>query len=209
MNDMIMRIGDGTGPGREAEEGGAGESGLPPDELQLEAREYIWLDEVRNGVSTTAIALREGVARRSVQWGVRRAQDREVASYQRESRIRDMLQKLDQAGAGAPRGYAGRWAGRFPPKLVPFFPIGPLTPGSACPHRGPIRHGSRLCCMVCSKSGVDDHPALKRNPKTDPRPEPKVVPQQAKASPRPETRKERRRRLFAAIQDGPRPAVAV
>jgi hypothetical protein len=25
--------------------------------------------------------------------------------------------------------------------------------------------------MVCSRSGVDDHPALKRDPRTDPRPE--------------------------------------
>jgi hypothetical protein len=63
--------------------------------------------------------------------------------------------------------------------------------------------------MVCSKSGIDDHPALRRNPKIEPRPEPKAVPQQAKAAPRPETRKERRRRLFAALQDGPMNAVAV
>jgi hypothetical protein len=63
--------------------------------------------------------------------------------------------------------------------------------------------------MVCSKSGVDDHPALKRNPRIDPRPEPEAVPRQAKAAPRTETRKERRRRLFASLQDGPRPAVAV
>jgi hypothetical protein len=84
-----------------------------------------------------------------------------------------------------------------PPKLIPFFPATGFSPGSLCPHHGPLPAGSLLCGMVCHKSGVDDHPALARDPRTDPRPERKPKP--APAAARRETRKERRRREFAHL----------
>ena len=39
--------------------------------------------------------------------------------------------------------------------LEPLFPLTPLTPSSTCPHHGPIRTGSRFCCMICHRSGQD------------------------------------------------------
>ena len=51
-------------------------------------------------------------------------------------------------------------------RLIPLFPIGTLTPQSACPHHDTIDPGSRLCCMVCHESGMDDHPGLRRDPDT-------------------------------------------
>lgn len=70
--------------------------------------------------------------------------------------------------------------------LVPLFPITSFVPGSACPHHGPIRPGSSLCCMVCDTSGLDHHPALQRDPATDPKPE-------RKPDRKPQTRKTRRK----------------
>jgi len=45
--------------------------------------------------------------------------------------------------------------------------------------------------MVCSRSGVDDHPALKRDPRTDARPERRAAALVTVAGVR-ETRKQRR-----------------
>jgi hypothetical protein len=89
---------------------------------------------------------------------------------------------------------------RRPPQLVPLFPIEPFTPQSTCPHHAPIRRGSVFCCMVCSCSGMDDHTGLQRDPKTDPTPEPKpkTAPPVMKPAVGRDTRKQRRRRLFAA-----------
>jgi hypothetical protein len=47
-----------------------------------------------------------------------------------------------------------------PPRLVPLFPVGIYTPQSVCAHHGPIQRGSLFCCMICHKSGHDDHPAV-------------------------------------------------
>ncbi len=33
-------------------------------------------------------------------------------------------------------------------------PIGPLTPGSACPHHGPLPEESRGVCAVCHATGA-------------------------------------------------------
>jgi hypothetical protein len=170
------------------------------DAVRAEAREYMWLDWEREGISPRAIARRERLSVRRIQLGLARARRRENTSRSMESRKREYLHKRDGAetkisrSPSVPDQHQGR---KQPPRLVPLFPIGPFTPASACPHQGPIRRGSVICCMVCSRSGMDDHPALKRDPGTDPPPEPKPV-----VTPRPargrETRKERRRRLFAA-----------
>ena len=136
--------------------------------LQVMAREYIWLWDHRHGISTKAIAMREGVTVQRVEFGLDRAQAQEKSS----------------ANSTAIR----------PPRLVPLFPIGSYTPLSACGHKRPIVPGSVLCCMVCHRSGVDDHPALERDPLTEPAPEPKPAPAPKKTAR--ETRKQRRQRVF-------------
>ncbi len=84
------------------------------------------------------------------------------------------------------------------PKMVPIFPIPALTPTSPCPHHQQIRKGSVFVCMVCHQSGADHHPALKRDRRTDPKPEPPTIyapPLDPKAKP---TRKQKRAAMYAA-----------
>lgn len=73
-----------------------------------------------------------------------------------------------------------RWAGwtepdQSPRDAVPLFPIPSFVPDSACPHRGPIQEGSQFVCMKCHDYGLNAHPMLTRDPRTDPKPEPVVV----------------------------------
>jgi len=140
--------------------------------LEIMAKEYIWLWDLRHGVSTEAIALREGVSAHRVRFGVARARAQE-GSYPSETAIP-------------------------PPRLVPFFPLGPFTPSSLCGHRRPIQSGSVFCCMVCHRSGIDEHPALKRDPLSDPAPEPKPASVLKKTAR--ETRKQRRQRVFGTTR---------
>jgi hypothetical protein len=208
MTSTIERIGEAAEPDREvAREESCGPGAMGG--LWAQAREYIWLDDVRSGIGIKAIALREGVGERRVQYGVKRARARESASSLRDSRARDVLRDRDVGKSARTWGSAGKWGpgSGYPPRLIPLFPIGPFTPQSKCPHIGPIRPGSRVCCMICSRSGVDDHPELKRDPRTDPRPEAKALPRARPATGH-ETRKQRRGRLFAALQNGPSQAVA-
>jgi len=115
------------------------------------------VDELRlylsdQGQSTRRIAADQGCSVRVVQVSIARALKR-----RRARRVE-------------PPPASGR---RDVPELTPLFPIAAFTPRAACPHRGAILAGSSLCCMVCHRSGLDAHPALKRDPRTDPRPEPK------------------------------------
>lgn len=161
----------------------------PETSISIHARELVWLDKLRRGYSIKEIAKREGLGCRRIQYGVSRARERRNSSRTRESTSSNKLHRRDsKIPASAIRDDPNR-----PPQLVPLFPIGAFTPGSACPHHGPIRPGSVFCCMVCSQSGVDDHPALKRDPQTDPRPERKARP--VRATGVRETRKQRRQRL--------------
>jgi hypothetical protein len=137
--------------------------------LATMANEYVWLWDVRHGLSPIEIATRDGVSVSRVRFGMSRAQALE-------------------------RNCSSDGAIRIPP-LVPLFPLGHFTPQSACRHRGPIEPGSAFCCVVCHCSGIDDHPGLQRDPLTDPTPEPKPAPARKKAAC--ETRKERRQRAFA------------
>lgn len=161
-----------------------------------EALDLEWRRKHQRGKTVAEIATAEGVSKRTVQLALARARAAEQAvdasgSDDAESPIRD-----ENAAPRTPW-----WL-----ELVPLFPIGAFTPTSKCPHHGPIRAGSLFCCMVCSNSGVDDHPSLKRDPQTDPRPEPAPAP--AAPAPRPdtaarrETRKERRRRQSNAAPVG-------
>jgi hypothetical protein len=49
-----------------------------------------------------------------------------------------------------------------PPRLEPIFGCQPFGQMTACEdvHRGPIPPGSRCCCMVCNRSGLDHVPAV-------------------------------------------------
>jgi hypothetical protein len=156
--------------------------------LATAAREYIWLYDYEHGVSRAEIAAREGLSVSRVQFGLCRARAvKRAAEAQGDAAL-----GLALAGSDLVRQ----------PRLVPLFPIGPYTPESACPHRGPIRRGLVFCCMVCHRSGMDGHPALRRDPLTDPIPDPKPPPSSTPVmrprsnAPR-ETRRERRRRMFA------------
>jgi hypothetical protein len=141
--------------------------------LAAAAREYIWLWDNRHGVSTAAIAAREGLSTGRVKEGLARAR---------------RLDRPDPAAAGVLRS----------PRLIPLFPLDSYVPASACAHRRSLRVGSLFCCMVCHRSGIDGHPALQRDPRTDPAPEPKPSVMPAKKPAR-ETRKQKRARLFAVI----------
>jgi RNA polymerase sigma factor (sigma-70 family) len=101
-----------------------------------------------------------------------------------------------------PAGRLDRATAR-PPGLVPLFPVSAFTPQSTCPHRVPIAPGSALCCMVCHRSGIDEHVALQRDPRTDPAPERKPTPPPEPGAESRETRRERRRRRFLATGSQP------
>lgn len=116
---------------------------VPPD-----VRDSLWLYLALEGMRPDEIARSAGVSVRTIQAGIREAIDREA----RRDRAR-----------------AERLPRRLP-LLIPLFPVDPFTPLSACPHHGPIEPGSDLCCMVCNRSGMDAHPALRRDPATDPIP---------------------------------------
>ena len=155
--------------------------------LAVAAREYIWLYDLRHGISINEIASREGISIRRVYDGLERA------------RAMDKQPSQDAQTGLSSRGVVSTHV----PRLIPLFPIGSYTPQSACPHLEPIERGSALCCMVCHGSGMDAHPALRRDPRMDPAPEPKAEPTapnlalQPKTGESHETRKQRRRRLFA------------
>lgn len=171
---------------------------VPAPALPTEVLESFWLEEVREGASPRTIAQRERVSLRRVQLGVSRARLRELAKARSAAATAASARRWDYEGTSA--------EARMVPRLIPLFPIESFTPTSTCGHHRPIRTGSRFCCMVCHTSGMDDHPGLKRDPRTDPAPEPKDDKEQTEAQTRSrgeatstaETRKERRKRRFVA-----------
>jgi RNA polymerase sigma factor (sigma-70 family) len=109
--------------------------------------------------------------------------------------------RVRERAAGLNLGVHARSRSR-PPGLLPLFPIVSYTPRSACPHHGPIEPGSLLCCMVCHRSGMDEHPAMRRDLRTEPAPDrkpaaPVSAPGRTGLGARLETRRERRRWRFA------------
>ncbi|MFI5387427.1 MAG: hypothetical protein ACHQ50_15065 [Fimbriimonadales bacterium] len=139
--------------------------------LQTLAEEYIWLWDTRHGASLARIAKRDGVSIQQIQAGIARA----LLSEDPES------------------DDARKYRIELPPRLIPLFPIGSYTPASACPHRGPIAHGSHLCCMVCHRSGIDGQFGLQLEPQTDPEREPK------RSRPPLQSKLERRRQRLARL----------
>lgn len=71
------------------------------------------------------------------------------------------------------RPHGGRSDRPDGPGLLLIFGCGQFIPTTTCIETGcnSIREGSRCCCAVCHKSGMDGHPALKRDPRHDPKPE--------------------------------------
>jgi hypothetical protein len=167
-----------------------------------EAREARWLYDFRSGQRIAEIARHERLSPGWIRSGLARAREREFALQSRESRLRDnarMRDRSSQSGTVQPLRETYQ-----APVLVPLFPIEPFTPHSTCPHHGPIRPGSVFCCMVCNQSGMEDHPALKRDPRTDPRPEPiPVAPPRSPSSGTRKTRKQRRSQSREARQVAP------
>jgi hypothetical protein len=113
----------------------------------------------------------------------------------------------------------------FEPPLVPHFPVVAFGPDTPCPHKREYAEGSSLCCMKCHASGKDHYrifrnvtkPADPKFKDTDLDPfakaseeryrhyvhEPEPEPTEEKPKPAADqpklTRRERRRRAFAAI----------
>jgi hypothetical protein len=152
--------------------------------LAQAAREYIWLWDHRHGLSVQEIAAHEGFSVRRVRFGLSRAAALDA-----------------QQGEGGDSGDPPR-----APLLIPMFPLLSYVPSSPCAHHGAIHSGSLFCCMVCHQSGIDGHPGLIRDPRTDPAPEPKPKPPPPlkKAV---ENRRQRRLRQFGPPK-GPSPDAA-
>jgi hypothetical protein len=184
--DPIRRSSSCFRSGKADRQGRTGHQSKQPLTLATAAKEYIWLYDFRHGIGINEIAARDGVSMRRVYDGLERAR----AMDKKPSRdAQTGLSSLDVDITHVPR-------------LIPLFPIGSYTPQSACPHLEPIEQGSALCCMVCHGSGMDAHPSLRRDPRMDPAPEPKAEPTpnfvlQPKTGESHETRKQRRRRMFA------------
>lgn len=153
--------------------------------LEVAAREWMWLYDYRHGMSLAEIAGYEGLSIERVWAGVERA-----AAHESKLSKDDLVENFKSFREND-MGF----------RLIPLFPIGAFTPQATCSHRDSIEKGSRLCCMVCHASGMDDHPGLQRDPKTDPSPEPQpALPADPVVQIGPgkleETRKQRRRRQF-------------
>ena len=129
--------------------------------LEVAAREWMWLYDHRHGMSLAEIAGYEGLSIERVQFGVERS-----AAQEAKASKDDLIECL-KSGRLDDVGF----------RLIPLFPIGAFIPQSTCPHHDSIGRGSRLCCMVCHASGMDEHPGLRGATRlTDPLPEPKPAP---------------------------------
>jgi hypothetical protein len=131
-------------------------------------RRFTWLARSDSGQSTRSIAQEYSLSQRTIQHEIKLAKE-EVTAFVESRRLMRV------------------------PKLVLFFPINGLFPFSRCRHDVvPLPHSTKLCCAICHRSGVDNHPALQRHPRFEPRPDPvprlKIIHANA-------TRRQRRARL--------------
>jgi len=87
------------------------------------------------------------------------------------------------------------------PKVELTFGCRPFTPLTTCQDihpGGPIPKGHHVCCAANHCTGVEGHPSLKRDRRTDPKPEPPTV-YTAPADPKAKlTRKQKRAAIAAA-----------
>lgn len=120
---------------------------VEPDVYASPAEERSWLVLIAQGAELRDVAELAGVPVERIRLGLERARDRGLAW----------------------------WEARRPwnPRVEVMIPLD-YRPSSPCPHDGPIARGRRAYCVVCDKSGLDDEPGMMIDPKTAPRPEPKV-----------------------------------
>lgn len=105
------------------------------------------------GKTIEMIALLRGVSTRTVRKGIKAAKDRmKLAAEKAEA----------EAAAKAPPKKPIPRDPAWVREMIPLFPIEALSTESTCSHRGPIRAGSMFVCMICHQSGMDRHPALRR-----------------------------------------------
>lgn len=126
-----------------------------------------WLLLFRGGMTPADIARESRLDLKTVKDGIKAAQRRE--------------------GSSSASGMLSRY-----PHLVLIYgasckPLAQLTCDDV--HHGPFPKGSACCCAVCAKSGKDHYKLLQRDPRTDPKPEPRL-PESIKSKIL--TRKERR-----------------
>ena len=166
----------------------------------IHARELVWLDEIRRGYSIKEIARRDRLGCRRTQHGVFRARERGNQSRIREPRFSNDLHGRN----GKITAVREEWCGTIPIARRDWFRSFQSERSLPDRHAGITgRSGPAPTSAdgLPSQSGVDDHPALKRDPRTDPRPERKAAALVRVAGVR-ETRKQRRHRLNAARQAG-------
>lgn len=135
--------------------------------LRIAARDFVRLLDSGRGISVRRIAKAHGVTEQHVRNRIGAA--RRLARESAEATAPDPDLTADSPGHL---------------RVIPLFPVGPLTPSSPCPHRGRIPEGSRLYCVVCDQTGVltdapqatdpSSAPAASR-PRPEPRPRRGVV----------------------------------
>jgi hypothetical protein len=156
----------------------------PPEPAQDLAGDPISADEVRGWI-----------ALRKAGWHDADIADEAEVDVFKVAQLCSAVARRDHESGGEPGDGKVR-----PPRLQPRFPAGPFTPGSKCSHATrPYPKGSLDYCPICDRTGLDGlHPALYRNPKLDPPPEPKAKPEKPD---RPMTRAERRKALAEALRE--------
>lgn len=121
------------------------------------------------GYSYREIAGIFGVSVRTAWKGVQRARKAEAERAEAEQALADKVAAaLVKEAEADPKKREPAWTR----DRVPLFPLDSFTKESGCPHRGPLPVGSKFVCMVCHQSGMDHHPALRRDARADPKPEP-------------------------------------
>lgn len=132
--------------------------------LRLAARDWVWDYDFSRGISLTQIAKEHGTTPAYVYVRILavRRRAREHAGEQEEQLSRP-------ADDPAVR------------RVIPLFPVGPLTPLSECPHRGNIPPGSRYYCVVCDQTGVipESPPPIDSSARAASRPRPEPRPRRS------------------------------
>ena len=163
-------------------------------------RRIAWDDLLQEG--------RLGLILASENWNPDEWPDRPFGRYARLWILGYICRLVDRGNTDATGVDLGRFAARVPrlPVLEPYFGPTPFDPFSRCTHGRPVPDGWPFVCMRCFITAWEDHPALRRDPSTDPKREPKPTAYRPAAKPgQPETRRMKRLRIYGAApaQAGP------